>query len=256
MNMKITIIKNSKLDKMKGLRKNFYIFLRYLYYKYVKKISNPKVYHYNFDGIATTHNCDFMKNDNFVRSYSRAKKVFDFEFEMPFRAHQVIWAARNAFRLDGDFIEFGTAHGFMMTCILENIKEWDYSDKKIWLFDTFTKSKDKSVSKFYSDDINQVRKNFSEWKNVNIIQGKLPETLIKSEDIKKISFVHVDLNSPEVEYECLKLIWTKIVDGGIILFDDYAFKGFEKTYKLMNKFAKEKNRMILTTPSGQGILIK
>ena len=82
MNMKITIIKNSKLDKMKGLRKNFYIFLRYLYYKYVKKISNPKVYHYNFDGIATTHNCDFMKNDNFVRSYSRAKKVFDFEFEI------------------------------------------------------------------------------------------------------------------------------------------------------------------------------
>ena len=81
MNIKITIIKNSKLDKIKGLRKNFYIFLRYLYYKYVKKISNPKVYHYNFDGIATTHNCDFMKNDNFVRSYSRAKKVFDFEFE-------------------------------------------------------------------------------------------------------------------------------------------------------------------------------
>ena len=53
-----------------------------------------------------------MKNDNFVRSYSRAKKVFLFKFEMPFRAHQAIWATRNAFRLDGDFIE-SQAFGYL-----------------------------------------------------------------------------------------------------------------------------------------------
>ena len=30
----------------------------------------------------------------------------------------------------------------------------------------------------------------------------------------------------------------------------------EKSYKLMNSFAKKFNKLILTTPSGQGILIK
>ena len=33
-----------------------------------------------------------------------------------------ILAVQRESGVDGDFIEFGTAHGFMMTCILENIK--------------------------------------------------------------------------------------------------------------------------------------
>ena len=64
------------------------------------------------------------------------------------------------------------------------------------------------------------------------------------------------MNNPKVESECLDLIWPFLVKGGIILFDDYAYKGFEETYKEMNRFAKKVNKLILTTPSGQGILIK
>ena len=71
-----------------------------------------------------------------------------------------------------------------------------------------------------------------------------------------ISFVHVDLNFPQIEYECLEYVWPFITKGGIILFDDYAYSGFEKSYELMNNFAKKVNKLILTTPSGQGILIK
>ena len=51
-------------------------------------------------------------------------------------------------------------------------------------------------------------------------------------------------------------MWPLLSKGGIILFDDYAYSGFEKSYKLMNNFAKKLNKLILTTPSGQGILIK
>ena len=42
----------------------------------------------------------------------------------------------------------------------------------------------------------------------------------------------------------------------MVLLDDYAYHGFEKSYKLMNLQTKKLNRLILTTASGQGIIIK
>ncbi len=265
--MKTTIVKNSKIDRLKGFHKSICLFLRYIYHKYIKNISNPKYYHYYYDGIATRHNVSFLNNENFLRAYNRGKETFNFDHEMPFRAHQSIWAAKNAFILEGDFIEFGTGKGFTMSCVLESLPEWNNSQKKMWLFDTFKpgvvgqdgNQDGNEKCRFYADNIEEIKKNFSSWKNVNLIEGKLPNTLkeiLNEEKITKVSFVHVDLNYPKVEFDCLDLIWPLLVKGGIILFDDYAYSGFEESYKLMNNFAKKVNKLILTTPSGQGILIK
>lgn len=265
--MKTTIIKNSKIDKMNIFYKKIYLFFRYFFHKYIKNITNPKYYPYYYDGVATRHNCSFVQNKDFLKAYNRGKKSYNFDYEMPFRAHQSIWSSNNAFELDGDFIEFGTGKGFTMTCVLESLKEWNNSKKKLWLFDTFKpatpdqdgKQDGKETCKFYANNIEEIKNNFSEWKNINFIEGKLPETLkdvLDKNKITKISFVHVDLNFPKVEYECLEYVWPLITKGGIILFDDYAYNGFEKSYELMNNFAKKVNKLILTTPSGQGILIK
>lgn len=41
-----------------------------------------------------------------------------------------------------------------------------------------------------------------------------------------------------------------------MLIDDYAYSGFEYTNKLFNDFAQEVGVSILTTASGQGIIVK
>ena len=265
--MKTIIIKNSKIDKQNKILKKIYLLFRYIFNKYIKKISNPKYYPYYYDGIATTHNCSFINNENFLRSYNRGKKAHGLDYEMPFRAHQSIWCANNTFELDGDFVEFGTGKGFTMTCVLESLKKWNSSEKKLWLFDTFKpeivdqdgKQDGEKKCKFYAENLQSVKKNFEEWNNVNFIEGKLPNTfkdILEDKKIKNISFLHIDLNFPTIEFECLEYAWPIISKGGIVLFDDYAYKGFEKSYKLMNNFAKKVDKLILTTPSGQGILIK
>jgi hypothetical protein len=41
-----------------------------------------------------------------------------------------------------------------------------------------------------------------------------------------------------------------------VLLDDYAYVGSEDQYAAMNEFAHSHGVMILTMPSGQGLLIK
>ena len=43
--------------------------------------------------------------------------------------------------------------------------------------------------------------------------------------------------------------------GGIVLLDDYANKGEEEAYKIHNNFFSSRSLKILTTPSGQGVVI-
>lgn len=90
---------------------------------------------------------------------------------------------------------------------------------------------------------------------MQIVEGNLPNSL-DLVDFGSIGFCHTDLNNPEVEIKCLKKLWPKIELGGIILIDDYAYLGFETTYKTFNEFVSEKDITILTTAFGQGIILK
>ena len=144
---------------------------------------------------------------------------------------------------------------------------WSYQQisnfKNIELGPHYIKDRNDSYKKLQSLDIpleevpNKVfwLRNFSEFSNVNVIEGLLPETLIKLTS-NAIAFLHIDLNHAEPEVATLKELWPKITDGGIIILDDYAWLGREKQYIAMNKLAKELGFSILTTPTGQGIIIK
>lgn len=91
--------------------------------------------------------------------------------------------------------------------------------------------------------------------NVKFIQGTLPQSLsmLRPEPIK---FLHIDLNAPEIEIECLDLLWNHIMPSGIILIDDFAYNGYEYTHKLFTEFCRQKDISIMSTAYGPGIIIK
>jgi hypothetical protein len=218
--------------------------------------------------MASAHNLSFFEDPRFIAATKRAIKAGGFDYDIPMRIHQAMWCADKAMRLPSEsvFVELGTGKGYVMSAILGSLDylKVDLSKKDVFLFDTFESSatdfkseQDASHGRniYYAESFDAVKQNFLEYPNVHLVKGRLPETL-KTVNLDQIGLLHIDLNAPEIETQCLKMLWDRILPGGIVLMDDYAYNGFEYSYKLFNELAAELGVSILTTASGQGILVK
>jgi hypothetical protein len=58
------------------------------------------------------------------------------------------------------------------------------------------------------------------------------------------------------EAEALKHFWPQIVNGGIVLFDDYTYDGYKPQKIALDEVADTFGVMIASLPTGQGLLIK
>jgi hypothetical protein len=238
----------------------------------LKKINEyvlSRYYNYCFDNMATNQNMTAILTDQFQRAYQRGVLAAGKDLKIPLRVHQAIWCAQNALNVEGDFVELGTGRGFIFSAIMEYlVLEHKKIDKKIYLFDTFLPVKPDPVSgkqivgksynmaNAYSDDVESVKTNFSQWSNVNVIQGELPRIAEDYLNLNpKISFLHVDLNHFKAEIETLKKMWPYLVVGSIILLDDYANKGREEQWHAHQAFFQTHGLPILTLASGQGLVI-
>lgn len=228
--------------------------------------SSPK-YTFRADCMATSNNFGFIQTSRFQYAEKRAIEASSFDYRIPLRIHQAIWCADHGSKLDpkASWVELGTGRGYLMSAILGSFEYLNLETPPVFLFDTFesiaTDKKSAQTSElglniYYAESFEKVHNTFSRYSNVTLVRGKLPESLQFINYLKKISFLHIDLNAPEIEIICLRLLWEKILPGGVLLIDDYACGGFEYTYELFNSIAMDLNISILTTASGQGIAIK
>ena len=87
------------------------------------------------------------------------------------------------------------------------------------------------------------------------------DTYIKAETLPlckadKICYLSIDMNCVEPEIDAVNYFWDKLVNGAVIILDDYGFKLHIEQKKAFDKFAQEKNVPILQLPTGQGIIFK
>ena len=222
-------------------------------------------WNYSGDEIATGSILSFMDEDLFRASYKRMR-IASREVNDPglhFRVHQILWATQNCFKLDGDFVECGTGRGMMMSAALHSLENWNVANKKLYLCDTFqpfgidpeTGRNDKrfGVRDTYAKSLSDVERNFSEWKGINFVVGFIPDSL-QSVVIEKVAFLHIDLNNAAAEIGALKYFWPTVVQGGVVVLDDYAQVLSQN--QAMNVLAAELGFSILTTGTGQGIIVK
>lgn len=221
-------------------------------------------YHHQFDGMATRNNDGFRSNPRFRKAYERAVLAAGWDYAIPYRVHQALWCSRQAQKIDGDFVELGTGRGFMMSAVLADFADWNSSGRSLHLFDTFMsappdatgkQSSTDAVSPYYAKSVDDVKRNFSEWSEVRIYRGNVFETL-PSLAARAVAFLHIDMNFYEPEIYGLRTLWDRIPRGGIVLLDDYANNSREQQYRAMNELADELKFDILSTPSGQGIIVK
>jgi hypothetical protein len=227
---------------------------------------------YDQDGLRSIHNHEFMSDPAFIRAYQRGIQAVGGDYRWHWRVHVGLWAARLALRLPGDFVECGTNRGFLSSAIMCDLN-WSDTGRHFYLLDTFSGLDERYVSEeekragvlyrnrrelesgFYTTDVEAVRANFSEWHNVHIVVGAIPETLAQINS-ERIAFLHIDLNCSPPEVAAIRHLWDRLVPGAPVLLDDYAYAGYELQKIGMDAFAAERGVSILSLPTGQGLLIK
>ena len=225
---------------------------------------------YNQDGLATSHNCDFIKNPLFMEAYRLGKATHlgigsSVGSEVQWRTHVICWAASYAKNLEGDFVECGVNKGWFSRAAVHYI-DFKRSNKKFYLLDTFcgfsekyTLQEEKDIGRLpgkgYEECYENVRETFKDFPNVKIIRGPVPETLSQV-DAAKVSYLSIDMNCVVPEIAAAEFFWNKLVKGAVIILDDYGWKAHILQKKAFDKFAREKGVGILSLPTGQGLIFK
>lgn len=220
---------------------------------------------YSEDGLSTYHCHSFVDDPIFQAAYARGIQANgNHDHNMRWRAHIALWVAKQASSLDGDFVECGVSTGFLSSAIMQHL-EWNKLGKRFFLFDTYegldsrfvsdTEAEDGRLNWYSNVKFDKVRKNFQEFEDVHLVKGTVPETLSEVE-ISRVCYLSLDMNCTEPEIAALSYFWDKLVPGGFVLLDDYAYSGYEEQHFAFNEFAKNHAVGILTLPTGQGLILK
>lgn len=227
---------------------------------------------YDQDGLRSRHNHEFMHDPEFQAAYARGVQAAGADYGWHWRVHTGLWAARMAAKLPGDFAEFGVNRGFMSSAIM-HLLDWNGTGRRFYLLDTFAGIDERYINDddraigviernqhdidigFYTFDVDAVRANFAQWPAARVIQGPVPDTLAQI-DSHCFAFAHIDMNCAPPEVAAAEFLWPRLVRGGLILLDDYAFVGYRSQKLAMDEFARSKGTQVLSLPTGQGLLIK
>ncbi|MCR9257283.1 MAG: TylF/MycF family methyltransferase [Alphaproteobacteria bacterium] len=79
---------------------------------------------------------------------------------------------------------------------------------------------------FTETSVETLRENLADFPEVQIIKGPVEETLSAQSDDLRFSFVHIDLDLYEPTRVALEYFVPRMVDGGIIVCDDYSSEMF------------------------------
>jgi O-methyltransferase len=194
--------------------------------------------------------------DAYTRNAGSAK-----ERSLVLRLHTLVWAATHALRVPGDFVECGVWRGFC-SAVLTDYLDFGQVDKRYYLYDTFagippgydTESHDVPLlheAGLYESAVER----FSRFPNVRIVRGVVPDSFFEASP-ERVAFLHLDMNSSKSEVAALEILFDRLSPGGVIVFDDYGWMGYQAQQRAEDAFMQARGHRILELPTGQGLLIK
>lgn len=216
------------------------------------------------DGLMAWRNTAWRNKTDFKKIYEEIVLNIGSDFKIEWRTHVLLYFAKLAKKINGPYIEFGTGKGWMATAIASSglLQE---SDKKMYLFDTFTPEKvdQRSGNKLsgetdphYAIDPDSISPLLLNHDRIFCIVGNVTETLFPNLMLlENPAFVHFDLNSADMEEFCFRNIYPKLQKGCIIVLDDYGFLNLEAQQVVWDRLSEEFEFSILSLPTGQGIIL-
>ncbi len=166
--------------------------------------------------------------------------------------------------LDGDFIEIGVWRGGTGAMIAKSMQSNGILDT-VYLCDTFS-----GVPKAGEHDTIYIGGEHADTdatvvtqlmtklhiENVVIFPGDFPDVTGASLATKRFRFCHIDVDVFQSAKDILDWIWPRMVIGGVVVYDDYGFKGCEGVTAFVQTQLRMADRITLYNINGHAITVK
>lgn len=162
---------------------------------------------------------------------------------------RILELAREALRLDGDFVEMGCYKGDTSLLLAEVLRNSGIP-KRLWIYDSFEGLPEKSASDesvlgvdFRGGELYVTKREVKE----RFLRAGLPVPVIKkgwfsdltSEDMpEKIAFAFLDGDFYESIMDSLRLVAPRMVDGGVLAVHDYTNPALPGVKKAVDEWKK------------------
>lgn len=220
-------------------------------------VGDPRSQWFIADNLITYgHTAGFRRDRRFVEAVVAAGPK-PMELALAWRTHTLCWAAESCLGLPGDYVECGTYEGYSMDVVLRYLD--GLPGRRCWLYDLFDPTgaagEGKRLPEHSPALYQTVCARFERQTNVTVTRGKVPEVLHDASP-ERIAFLHVDMNNPDAERGALELLYDRVATGGMIVFDDYGWTGYQDQKRMADGFARSRGLGVLELPTGQGLMIK
>lgn len=223
----------------------------------IGNVADPRSQWFMADNLITYgHTAGFRCDPAFIEAVIGARPK-PMELALAWRTHTLCWAAQSCLALPGDYVECGTYEGYSMEVVLRYLG--GLPDRRCWFYDLFDPSgaqgEGKRLPEHSPELYETVRNRFSAWPNVTVTRGKVPDVLHHVSP-GPIAFLHIDMNNAEAERGALEMLWGRLATGGMVVFDDYGWTGYQDQKEAADLFSADHGLSILELPTGQGLLLK
>ena len=219
--------------------------------------------------IAWKDDLEFKKTNQIIKqtfTHEGVNNLSDIDIDILLWRHwNVVFSIRYVVKFtkprNFNFVECGVASGLSAYFALNELKNtnctfhlydsWGIM-KSEYLFDI----EKEHVGDYEYQNIQNTKKNLKLYSDkIKYHVGYIPETLDDSAP-NEISYLHIDVNSAKTTIDILEFFYSRLVGGGVILFDDYAWTSYDETRKLTDKFLNDKDGVMFISPTGQAIFYK
>jgi len=161
--------------------------------------------------------------------------------------------------LKGDVAEVGVFKGGTARLLAEGIKS---NNKNLHLFDTFDGMPQTDPGKdmvkkgdFKNTSLENVKLYLSAFENVRYYQGIFPVSAKPVENLM-FSLVHIDVDIYLSAVDCCHFFYSRIVKGGLMIFDDYGQLSCPGVKDAVDEFFSNKSERPCYLPTGQCVIIR
>jgi hypothetical protein len=228
---------------------------------------------------------DHHQWENFRKSCEDIKKDFEFGPEIGYNAGNIdtlkwrhwfvafsagyalefIKTSGNDKQSPFNFVECGVADGMTSYFLLKELKQKQVN-YSLHLYDAWGAMREEylapsemgHVGSYKNLNFERTKRNLSAISSHIVFhKGFIPDSLKvdpPSPD-NLIVYLHIDLNSSYPTLAALEFFYDKMVQGGVILFDDYGWTGYEDTKEAIDKFFSTKSGILLKMPTGQALYL-